>query len=153
MWWTNSHTLSKLESLPCWAARSVPRKLELLHHKLSCDPKQRKFVYVLSHNQVPNSHGNHLNTLWALVRCPQYTHASFLHIQTNLDILLSLILFKSMTTLLPPNLSYLVDFSVSEEGSKALNIAHDPSSTQIHFWLFISLIDCIGELQHQAHHI
>lgn len=94
-----------------------------------------------------------IDTLWVLVRSPQYTHVSFLHIQTNLDTALSLILSKSMTTLLSPNPSYPADFSVSEGGKMEQNIAQDPSSTQTQFWLFISLIDCIRELQHQAHHI
>lgn len=59
--WTNSHALSKLESLKCRATRLVLRKLALLHHQFSCDPEQSKFDHVLTHNQVSNSHGNHLN--------------------------------------------------------------------------------------------
>lgn len=52
-------------------------------------------------------------------------HVSFLYIQTNLDAELSLILSRSMTTLLPHNLFYLADFSVSEVRNKAQNITQD----------------------------
>lgn len=57
----------------------------------------------------------------------------------------------SAATLLPHYPSYLADFLVSVGGNKAQNIAQDPTSTQVHFWLFTSLTDCIRELQNKAY--
>lgn len=92
------------------------------------------------------------SSLFSLLLDSHYTQVS-IYIQTSLDTGVHVVLPKSVTTLLPHNLSYLEDFLVSVGGDKAQNTAQDPASTQVHFWLFTSLTDCIRELQHQADHM
>ena len=153
MRWTNSHTLN-------WSHCSVGlpdqcsgnQSCSITNFPVILSKENLTMSLVPIRCQIPMEITG-IGILWGLVRSPHYTQVSFLHIQTNLDTGMSLILSKLMTTLLPPNLSYLAAFSVSEGGNKAQNIAQDPSSTQTHFSLFISLIDCIRELQHKAHHI